>query len=56
MPVEGSGRGVQPIVPASLIVIIDLIATTDIATIARRGVTVRLRTSPKRDWEKKAKD
>ena len=56
MPVEDCGRGVQPIVPASLIVIIDLIATTDIATIARRGVTVRLRTSPKRDWEKKAKD
>lgn len=35
------------------LIIIDLIATTDIATIARRGVAVRLRTSHIGDQEKK---
>jgi len=48
--VEG---GFQPIFPASLVIIIELIATTDIDAIARRGVADRPRTAPKRDREKK---
>jgi hypothetical protein len=55
MPVEDCGRGSSRYFLHPLITTIELIATTDIDTIARRGVAVGPRMAPKRDREKKKK-